>query len=392
MPLFVRICFVVMLFNGQATLAGPTRSSPQWSLKMQALYQTLAEIMTDVSSDQRFENPKNRTRLLANTKKLSELAHDLNRKGTPSPDQDPSVIILGNLFSDETQRAYHSLKMGDPGYARELLRSVSNHCMACHTRSNQGVNFKSLPLNPTVKDLSGSEKGQFYAATRQYDLALEQFDNVIKDSKIEKTAPFAWANAVRDALAVAVRAKKDPDMASKLVGHVISAEASPYFMKQDAEAWRQSINEWKKEPKQEAQTEEALYLEAKRLMDKAKDAQKFPADHSADIYYLRASAAIHDLLQLGPKSKYAQEAYLMAGRCYDVLRPFHLGELHEIYFETCIYQGPHTPLAQTCFHQFQRAVFEGYTGSKGTKLPDDEKAKLKKLEDLARPPTTTPQQ
>jgi hypothetical protein len=118
---------------------------------------------------------------------------------------------------------------------------------------------------------------------------------------------------------------------------------------------------------------------------KAQQAQKYPADRSADILYLRTSAAVHRLLQLGKDAKHTHEAYLMAGLCYDVLKNFQLGELHEIYFESCIRSAPHTHLAETCYHRYEQAIYDGFTGSSGTDIPDDVEQKLNVLEKLALP-------
>jgi hypothetical protein len=73
----------------------------------------------------------------------------------------------------------------------------------------------------------------------------------------------------------------------------------------------------------------------------------------------------------------------MAGMCYDVLRSFHIGEIHEIYYERCVQDNPHTPLSEACFHRYEQAVYEGFTGSGGARLPDDLKDKLRFLEDLS---------
>jgi hypothetical protein len=179
--------------------------------------------------------------------------------------------------------------------------------------------------------------------------------------------------------------KQSPALAGGIIDRVLASREAPLFLKQDAESWRQSVNSWRNEPKLEGMTEEGLYAVAVKLLAQAHDVQKYPADHSADVLFLRASAAVHNLLQAGSKGPHAGEAYLMAGICYEVLRSFHIGEIHEIYYEGCIRNNPHTPLAETCFARYESSVFEGFTGSGGAHLPDDLKDKLKTLDELARP-------
>ncbi|MGK5082494.1 hypothetical protein WDW37_04235 [Bdellovibrionota bacterium FG-1] len=358
---------------------------PHQNVVMIDLYQALAELVTDLSSDQRFLNPAHQARIEKNTKKIVLFAHNLKNSESGAADQDPTIQIVGELFADEAKRAYQSLKWGHKIYARELLRGMTHYCIACHTRTDRGARFSELSIKPTINNLRPAELGEFYAATRQFDRALTELQKVIESGETHNIRPNEWNNAVRQALAIAVRVKRSPELALKLVEQALQVKSSPFFFKQDAQAWRLSIQEWTQEPKRQPLDEEGLHTEAIRLLTKAHETQKYPADRTADIFYLRASSVVHDLLQKGPQSKYAAEAYLMAGICYDVLRPFGLGELHEIYFEACIRRASHSPLAETCYHHLQESVFEGFTGSAGTDIPEDVRQKLKLLEALATP-------
>ncbi len=362
----------------------PASSSASWREKMQDLYKILAEITTDTSSDRRFNAPGNRIRIEKNTKKLLDRAHDLSKAGI-SPDPDPTIQILTDLFQDETKRAYWALKSGNRTYAKVILNHISGYCIACHTRNSSGPSFSALPLEPVAADLYPIEKGRFYAATRQYDRALDLFQKIVDDPTAPVKRPLEWEQAVRYGLAISVRVKKDPDQARALVERVIGSMKAPFFIKQDALKWKESIVKWKEELSQRALTEEGLHVEAMQLIAQAREIQKYPMDHSADILYLRATAVVHELLQKAPHGRYAQEALLMAGMCYDVLRPLILEDIYDIYYEACIKQAPHTPTAEVCYRRYEQSTYEGYTGSSGVFLPEELRQKLEKLENLAHP-------
>jgi len=358
--------------------------SHQWSQKMQELYKTLVEITTDTSSDQRFNAPENKSRIEKNVKKLADRAHEMSTKGI-SPDADPTIKMLSGLFQEETKQAYWALKSGNRSYARGILNQVSSYCIACHTRNDSGPSFSSLPFEPAAKNLTSIEQGRFYAATRQYDKALDVFQKVVDDAAAPIERPLEWEQAVRLGLAVSIRVKKDPDQARALVERVIGSKKAPFFLKQDALKWKESILKWKEEIPRRALTEEGLHMEAIQLVAQAREFQKYPMDHAADVLYLRASAVIHELLQKFPDGRYAQDGLLMAGMCYDVLRPLSLDAIHEIYYEACIKKAPHTPTAELCYRRYEQSTYEGYTGSAGTFLPDDMRQKLQRLESLAHP-------
>ena len=111
---------------------------------MQALYQTLGNLLTDVTSDRLFNDPANRGRIDAEAGKLSSLAHELTAKEMVLPDSDPTLPIIAALLGAETKRAVLALKNGDRFYARGVLRSVPNYCIACHTRNSSGPQFSKL--------------------------------------------------------------------------------------------------------------------------------------------------------------------------------------------------------------------------------------------------------
>lgn len=372
----------------QAELVNAPNKGAAWRKTMQELYKILAEMTTDTSSDQRFNAPENRKRIDKNTKKLVDRAHDLGNK-VLSTDEDPTVKMLSQLFHDETKRAELALKSGNRSYARGILNHVSSYCIACHTRNSSGINFSSLPLEPRVepmtKNLSPLEKGRFYAATRQYDRALDGFQEIINDALAPIERPLEWEQAVRFGLSIAVRVKKDPAQARSLVERVIGSPHAPFFLKQDALKWKESIIQWKDELSKRALSEEGLRQEAIQLTMQAKDLQKYSRDRAADVLYLRATAVIHELLQKYPEGRYAGEALLMAGMCYEVIRPLILDELHEVYYEACIKKVPYTPTSEVCYRHFEQSVYEGFTGSGGTFLPEDLKKKLLNLENLSHP-------
>lgn len=363
-------------------------TSQKWAAKMQELYQTLSSLLTDVTSDRRFNDPKNKSRIEAQSNQLSKLSHDLTQKGI-SPDPDPTLQMIGAALEQETKRAYLALKQGNREYAREILRSVPSYCIACHTRNASGPQFSALPLEPSSTSILPVERGEFYAATRQFDRALEEFKKVISDRRSVGREVYDWERAVTRSLAIAVRVKKDPSEALSIVDAVLKTEKVPTFMKEDAKIWKTSLQEWKNEGSRSAETAEGLHQEAIRLLARAHEIQKYPMDRTADILYFRASSIVHDLLQKKTDAARTAEALLLAGISYEVLSPRSLEDLHEIYYEACIRKAPHTPTAEICVKRYESSVYNGYTGSGGTFIPGDVYVHLNELKLLAQPEQRT---
>jgi len=56
---------------------------------------------------------------------------------------------------------------------------------------------------------------------------------------------------------------------------------------------------------------------------------------------------------------------------------------HEVYYETCVRQKPHTSLAKSCYAAYESSIHFGYSGSGGFTLPEDVQASLNELKALA---------
>lgn len=360
-----------------------TEKAIPWSGKMQSLYKTLSDVLTDVTSNRRFNDPENKLRIQMETDELARLAHDLNRKNMVRADADPTVEMVAEMLGSETKRAASELKRGHRTYARSILLSVPSYCIACHTRNSTGVEFAELPIEPSTKSLTPIERGEFYAASRQFDRAQDQFKLIIQDSKFAAVDVFDWQKAVHHSLAIAVRVKQDPSQAKEIVQAILKTPNAPFFMKQDAKSWLASINEWQQESPRHAASEEGLYSEAVRLLARARETQKYPMDRTADIFYLRASAATHDLLQVAPNGPHSSEAFLLAGLSYEVLNPVNLENLHELYYGACIRKAPHSPTAEICFQRLEQDITQDYTGSIGVDIPEDVRQSLENLQRLA---------
>jgi hypothetical protein len=101
------------------------------------------------------------------------------------------------------------------------------------------------------------------------------------------------------------------------------------------------------------------------------------------MIYLRASAVLHELLGLAPKGELASKALYLAGLTYDVLNDYGIKDFSGFYYRSCIRTTPHTELAKECYRRYEEGVYFGYTGSGGTYIPADVRARLNELELLS---------
>ncbi len=374
---------VPLILISMSSFASETTSTNTVPAKMQKLYLTLSDLLTHSSSEDRYSDKSNKSKIEEDLKALTTLSHSMNDREFKGEKSDPTLGILSGYLKEETKTAYDAFKSGKTEYSRNIVRALPGTCIACHSRTNQGAQFEKLSLEPSAGNLNIIEKAEFYAATRQFDRAEKDFLTIIESEKTASEDPYTWEHAVRQSLTIAIRVKKDPALAKKIIDSALTQKKAAFYVRQDLNQWKKSVEEWLKEPKRTIQSEKGLYAEGARLMSDAHKLQKFPMDHSADVSYLRASSIYYDLIQTAPNGKFASEALLMEGICNEVLSPKGFEDLHRLYYEACIRKSPHSSIAMDCYRRYERSTVQGYTGSAGVSLPDDIKQKLLDLFSLS---------
>jgi hypothetical protein len=363
-------------------------NDPEWNQKMQKLYSALTLLMVDLSSDTRFKDQKNNSKIQQNIKELTSQAHQLKQGPNQEKINDPSMLIFSENLSINLEQASSAFESGHREYARSMLLQISGACLTCHNRNNSGPQFGELPFDIQKVGLKPVEMGEFYAATRQFDRALEHFTKLISGGTAAAIAPWDWQRAVEQAMSIAIRVKRDPNSAEGIIQSAMTSNLGPKSFQQDLQQWKKSVAEWKQEktkPDSSNWTENKLYSTGKSLIEKAQRVQKYPLDRSADVLFLRGSSYLHDLLEQFPKSPHLAQAMMYLGQAYEVLDPRPTDYLHKSFYEACVRRAPHTPVAMNCYRRYEQSTFFGFSGSSGTHLPQDIRDKLIELWGKAMP-------
>ena len=372
-------CLVVfVVFN----LLAAKPPEPDWGKRMDELRFVLSELLPDVISDQQYNSPKNFERIEKNTKKLTELTHDMPEEKL-SGNKDASITLISGLFKDQILLAYGHLANGHREYARSILKAVPRYCIACHTRSASSLDLSSLQKEVPKVLQTSLERAELFDATWQFDRALDEFQKILVDPQNVKDHELEWQRAAYYAIATSVRVKRDPERAMTIVNLILKSTEAPQFVKSQARQWKRSLDQWKDEQPKDLTTANALLNEAERLIALASQLQEYQSDHSTDILYLRATSCLHDFLSSYPDSPDVAKALQLLGNCYEALQAPELWNIHELYYEACIHKSPHTEIAQTCYERYEQSVFFGYSGSAGISLPSAVKKHLRELKKLA---------
>lgn len=378
MSILIGLVFFVL---GVLSAAAPPT---EWRAKMNELAKALADTVPYLNTDPSLD-PKGFTEKV---KKVYDITQELKggiKHSMSVPDDDPALPYVADLMNEDLERAYKSLEDGHNDYAKGLIRSSISYCISCHTRMEGGTQFPALKaFEKSFKTASWIEKIELQAATRQFDSVLKDVDVRLKSSGQNS---MDMERAVRIALAIAVRVKKDPTKAAELAANVSKSKLVSEAMRSGAKVWLEDIGEWKKESGRTYKSDSEMIEAARGLMKKIMSSDQYSLGGNGEVRLLRASVLMHDLIKRYPKSTYLPEALYIIGMSYDVLRDLGLWSLHELYFLACVDKAPHTPMAQKCFKRYEESVTLGYTGSAGTHIPSSVRKYLDSVRKKAMPST-----
>jgi hypothetical protein len=355
-----------------------------WSASMQDLKTSISNLLPIAASHESFENPKNHQMIEEQLSVLSKEASTIGKHATMAG-RDPSVRYLSNAFTEDVKRIETSFKVGKKEFARYHVVNLTSYCIECHTRDSTGPNFGSEKLTSALQKLKPMERAEYELATRQYDLALEELKKIISSNLDDKGNLFLVDKSMKLALAVTVKYQQSPDKALEVVSILEKSKNTPYFLKQNAVAWRASLESWKKE---KVNTKDSVAAKLSRIeakLAKASQMDSLTTDRSGDITYLRSLAELHTLLGGNLKKEEVGRTMYLIGVSYEAIRELEFLNLSENYFEGCIRTLPRTDWSSKCFKKYEESIYFGYSGSSGVQIPIDEQLKLKELQSLALP-------
>ena len=344
-----------------------TKAHPStWQGKMGLLGEKLAALLPYLSSAQQFSSAENDALIKNQLKDIATLSKQLN-SDTEMMKQDPSMRMINAQFEEEILRGLNTFELGLKDYARFTLKNSTSYCIQCHTRTNLGPAFSGKELSYNLMKMPPLERGEFLAATRNFDDALKEFNNILNESP-EKTSFTLWERATRNSLAIAVKYKQDPDLALTIVEKINKSSQAPKYLNDYAKYWRDSLNSWKKESSPATDSFKNRMSLAKKLVNVGLKKQELNR-HAGDIEFLRATALLHRSLGDAKTALEKAEVYWLLGSSYDSLTDLDFWQMTEAFYERCIDAAPHTKLAKKCFDRYEDQVTLGYTGTAGTDIP-----------------------
>jgi hypothetical protein len=342
---FAAIVFSVLatLFSASLISCQSTTTTPQsWSTDMQKFAQALAESMPVIHKSPPFFG-EDREKIIAVTEKFQKLSKSVNHNQF-APSKDPSFLKAATALEDDLNEIRSELQQGNDRHAARRLASVTQYCISCHTMREGYEGEMSRSFNRYADGMPSVYRAEYFAATRQFDLALLEYEKILSDANVANKTPKVWDDAALKMLAIIVRVKNNPNLALEMLSRFFDVDSYPKDLRNAARVWQQETKKWEASEKT-ASTKIALSTVEKLIAE----SEKLKPQHAGLIQDLRASRIMH-LLKSGAfqnKSE-QQKLYFHSGQVAQRLHDLNIWEQPQDYFVMCVRAGARTATAQKC--------------------------------------------
>lgn len=346
-----------------------------WPDQMQRLTVNLSELLPIITDSKSYSDPEKRKLLESRMTELQSLAHAIN-ESTPTPDQDPSLKLIGRRFEDNLKLAVESFKSGHMEFSRSVFKNALAQCVQCHTRLATGPTLAQPQFLGSLKNIAIVERVQLLIASRYFDEAMSEITQALEKS--DNLSIVAWQKLVQMGLVINVRFRGDVKKTQDFVQLIRKNQDLPYFIKRQLPFWEQSVKDWSRNPKPSINLKTAL-----QIFNRAEAAQKISRSEGGTIDYLRAGSVLHKFLAHSQAPSEKSEALYQLGMIYENLGEIGAWSMNEDYYELCIKTQPHSEIAKKCFARLQESTISGFSGTGGIYIPDDIQKKMNELRAIA---------
>jgi hypothetical protein len=364
---------------GLFALATPAAAQEEAATRaaMGRLVETLAFVLPLSLDDQRFADPKQREEVLSALRMLALQAELVESHGG---DKDASFAFLSRSLAEDARDILVRYQDGKTAEARFLLHRITESCVACHSRlpdPDAHPVGRRLADAPGVASLPPEQRVQIEAATRQFDRALDSYEALFAAPDVSP-ADLDLMGFPDAYLEICLRVRRDPARPLATFQRLAKRADVPPALADTLAVWIASLREL-----EERDAVGPPVVEARALLDQARDRSRFPDDRRALVYYVAASGVLHrDLTRADvPRVERAEVYYLLGVIESRIGRTFWLSQT-ETFLEAAIRTAPEAPFAEDAYALLAEFVASGYTGSHGGAVPPRVKQRLAELRAL----------
>lgn len=312
---------------------------------------------------------------------LARLRVEAGALGAHGAQRDASFAHLSGFLALEAAEIDRRYREGELEAARFLLRELGGTCVACHARlpaAGESELGRELFDSVDRAALGRAERLELELATRQFDRALVEYEELLRDPMIPPSQ-LDLGGFLAGYLRVCIRVEGDLARPRTQLSEWRARSELPNELALLVSTWTDALAELQLDVSPGEELDRAREVQA------AADAvRRFPRDRAAVVHDLVASSLLlRGLARASIPEADLPEAYLRLGMAELLLPDAGGRQAPEAYLATAITTSPGSAIAREAFDHLEAETLANYTGSAGGMLPPDVASWLDGLRALA---------
>jgi len=350
---------------------------------MREIYASISVLLPLSVDDAAFRSPEAREQI---QDALTNLAARAEHVGSHIAGDDRRIRFLASALSRKTKEAKRRFEEGRYESAQFLVRRLTDFCIACHTRipsRDDSPVARGFVSQEVLAKLPPAQRASIQIATRRFDDALATQEALFASMAIQPAALLAPLN---EYLRVSIRVRNDLERPRATLEKFAARPDLWTNLRSDVEDWIAALDRHAHRPQGEPSLDSA-----RALLDEAQSMLRFPTDRRGLVQQYLASSELHRYLELhaGETNRNVAEAYYLLGLIESRTNFNFLVSESDFYLETAIRMAPSDPVGRAAFDLFEEEAVLGWTGSSGSRMPEDVRQNLEALRALVeRTPST----
>ena len=375
---------IVFSFIVTALFSSTALTKEELALKKPETNQLMSQMLTELStlktffvSQEKFLDPKNSVVIAAHLKEFARLAKEVRHNPELTKE---NFKFSGQVLDEHISEVERIFQAGNKSFARWQLASTVSVCMSCHTQVPSN-NRAFIDFQDYKMFASAFDQAEFLFATRAFDQAFFLYDLVIDGYPANKMSLEQVEGSLDRQLAYFSRIKRSPKEAmAKLKLHQKNKEL-PGFLKANIKTWLTQFENWDKQvtPDPKKASEKEILAFAKKIIETKWTDSAIKADNPDLIPYLRVSGILYEFLYLHPHTTATPDILYWLAVCERSIGDNFFYSLADLYLKECVLKYPTSPIAVSCYKQYEMETIAGYTGSAGTFLPPEVRTELNQM-------------
>ncbi len=289
--------------------------------------------------------------------------------------------LLAGSLEKAIARVEYSFQDGSYIDAYFSLLDMVQNCVSCHSRLPDESDFlmgQKLFARIDTTTLEREDIAQLYVATRQFDSALDKYEEIILDRSVQP-ADLDLDGVLIDYLQISITVTRDLDRLRSTLNSFLQREDVPLYIRHHVQVWIDSMDQLSAE----LDAEPSL-ARARDLFIQSTELTLAPAGRERAVHDIVTSSMLRRLLQnnssLSPEQM--SEAYYLLGLiALRTMRPKPAVPEMEFLLESAIRAAPKGTYARPAFLLLEEFSYANYMDFGAREIPDPD-SDIRQLREL----------